>query len=96
MKFCVLPQIQCAIPVMLPSHANPYVGTQHLWVCSNEVSHSQVTIVSLHTSQPHVLESFTACRSPILCAEVVPGYAVYDQEHAFGQDTVWMAMESNE
>ena len=90
--------MQCAIAVVLPSYTNPYVGVQHLWVCSNEARRGQVTIVSLHSNQPHVLESFTACDAAIVCAEYVPGYSPggAPHPHAFQQDTVWMAMETNE
>lgn len=35
-------QIKCAIPVMFPSPTNPFIGVQHLWVCSNETNHGQV------------------------------------------------------
>ena len=55
-----------------------------------------MTVVAIHTDQPHVIESFQASRMPISCAEAVPGYAVVNDEYAFCQDTVWMALDNNQ
>ena len=57
-RLCLCRQIECAVPVLLPSLDLPGVGMQHLWVCSSDVTRGQVTVVSLHDNQPHVVESF--------------------------------------
>ena len=51
-------QVQCAVQVLLPSIELPGVGFEHLWVCSSDQSRGQVTVVSLQSNQPHVVESF--------------------------------------
>ena len=90
----LLLQIECATPIILPSPDLPGVGMQHLWVCSsssNDKGH--VTVVSMRTNQPHVIESFRASDSVIVCVEMVPGFATCEEEDAFSQDTVWMGTE---
>ena len=87
-------QVECAVPVLLPSPELPGIGIQHLWVCSGDKGRGHVTIVSFHGNQPQVVESFKSCDSPILCTELVPGYACCDDKNAFVQDTVWMALEN--
>ena len=88
-------QMKCAVPVVLPNPEMPGTGMQHLWVCSCDDRMGQVSLVSLHASQPFVVESFQACNSAILCAEMVPGYITYKHMHAFHEDTVWMSTENN-
>ena len=44
--------------VLLPSVTLPGLGAEHLWVCSSDAARGQVTVVSLHGNQPHVVESF--------------------------------------
>ena len=87
-------QVQCAIPVILPGEA-PGVGIQHLWVCSGAEGKGQVTIVSLHTDQPHAVESFVACDTVVTCCAHVPGYSNCDDPFAFHEDTVWMGTNDN-
>ena len=69
-------------------------GSLSLQVCSGDRGRGHVTIVSFHGNQPQVVESFKSSDSPILCAELVPGYACCDDKRAFAQNTVWMALEN--
>ena len=72
----------------------PGTGTQHLWVCSSHGDKGHVTIVSASASHPHMVETFQASSSVILCAETAPGYAVgTETTNVFPHDSVWMATE---
>lgn len=91
MIICYLFQLHCAAPVLLPSDQLD-LGIQHLWVCSGEKSRGQITVVALHTGQPHILETFKSCGAVSVCAERVPGQS---KEGEVFDDTVWMATVDN-
>jgi len=70
------------------------VGVQHLWVCDSRDSSCHVSIVSLHTNEPCVVESFHAADSVVTVVETVPGcHTTSADKFAFTDDTVWMATE---
>ncbi|ELU12632.1 hypothetical protein CAPTEDRAFT_218934 [Capitella teleta] len=93
-------KVQCAIPVVLPSPEFLGVGTQHLWVCSSSgateesAGGSRITLVSLHTNQPHVLEVFPLDDAVVTCAALVPGYSRGERAMTFSEDTVWMGTDN--
>ena len=89
--FVFLSQVQCATYVTLPSVDDLGVGVQHLWVCNGDKTKGQVSIVSLHTNQPCVVESFKVCDSLICSAESVP--APSGSSGGASVDTVWMGTE---
>jgi len=70
------------------------VGVQHLWVCDSSGGSCQVSIVSLHTNQPCVIESFTLPDVTVTAAETVPGcHTISSDKFAFADQTVWLATE---
>lgn len=81
--------VQCATCVTIPSTDDHGHGVQHLWVCSGDPSKGQVSIVSLGTNQPRVVESFKVSDSLISCVESVPAVAAGGATG--GQ--VWMGTE---
>ena len=64
---------------------------EHLWVCSSTDQLGQVSLVSLHTAKPALVESFQATTSEILCVEMVEGFGDVEDEASFKDDTVWMS-----
>jgi hypothetical protein len=91
--FCV------ATHVLLPSTDLPNgFGVQHLWVCesfASASSTSRVSVVSLHTNKPCVVDSFALADSGIVSAiERVPGVTTSSSDKfAFTDDTVWIAID---
>ena len=70
------------------------VGVQHLWVCVSSSVSCQVSILSLHTNAPCVVESFHLADVTVTTAETVPGCSVASTDKfAFTDDTVWLATE---
>ncbi|XP_060562010.1 rho guanine nucleotide exchange factor 10-like [Ruditapes philippinarum] len=69
---------------------------EHLWICSSNEGHGQVSVVSLHTDKPSLIESFQATKCMIICVETVPGYARVRSKAAFEEDTVWMSTSDSE
>ena len=70
------------------------VGVQHLWVCDSSDGSCRVSIVSLHTNEPCVVESFHVADVIVVAVETVPGYNTSSSDKfAFTNDTVWMATE---
>ncbi|KAL3862085.1 hypothetical protein ACJMK2_008080 [Sinanodonta woodiana] len=84
-------RIKCTVPVFLPTSGNEDMGLQHLWVCSSKEDLGQVSIISIHSAKPNLLESFQVTKCEIVCAEMVPGFALVQSERAFAEDTVWMS-----
>ena len=95
-SYKILKQINCSVYVTLPSHDMPGIGIQHLWVCSGHKEKGQVSIISLHTNQPCIVESFRVSESMVLCAEMVPGTSSQAENKWESTDeTVWMATDDN-
>ena len=70
------------------------VGVQHLWVCDSSDGSCRVSIVSLHTNEPCVVESFHVCDAIVAAAETVAGcHTASGDKFAFADDTVWMATD---
>ncbi|KAK3591043.1 hypothetical protein CHS0354_026057 [Potamilus streckersoni] len=84
-------KIKCTVPVFLPTTGNEDIGLQHLWVCSSKEDLGQVSIISIHSAKPNLLESFQVTKCEIVCAEMVPGFALVQNERAFAEDAVWMS-----
>ncbi|XP_064610358.1 rho guanine nucleotide exchange factor 10-like protein [Liolophura sinensis] len=83
-------KVRCAVPVFLSTPSNIGVGMQHLWVCNTTATRGQVSIVSIHSNRPRVIESYQACDCEIVCVENVPGYSAENDPYSFKMDTVWM------
>jgi len=70
------------------------VGVQHLWVCDSVGDSCQVSIMSLHTNEPCVIESFHLADVIVTAAETVPGCGTLSADKfAFADETVWLATE---
>ena len=70
------------------------VGVQHLWVCVSDSVSCRVSILSLHTNAPCVVESFHVADVIVTAAETVPRCSVASADKfAFVDDTVWLATE---
>jgi len=74
------------------------VGVQHLWVCDSGGGggNCHVSIMSLHTNAPCVVESFDIADVSVTTAETVPGSSTSSSgshKFAFASDTVWLATE---
>ena len=70
------------------------VGVQHLWVCDSSSGSCQVSIMSLHTNEPCVVESFHLTDVIVTAAETVPGYNTSScDKFAFTDETVWLATD---
>ncbi|KAL4221100.1 guanine nucleotide exchange factor 10-like protein [Mactra antiquata] len=82
-------KLTCGVKVYFPRKNSG--SEEHLWICSSNEGQGQVSIVSLHTHKPSLIESFQATKCEILCAETVPGFATVANEKAFQDDTVWMS-----
>jgi len=81
---------------VLPSADIPGIGMQHLWVCHGDGAKGNVSVVSLHTNQSCVVESFHICDTAIVCADTVLGVSnVTDDGRSTAGDTVWMATDNN-
>lgn len=87
--------------MLLPSTDLPCgYGVQHLWVCESYASSSssltnRVSVVSLHTNKPCVVESFALTDGGIVSAiERVSGFSTSSPDKfAFNEDTVWIAAD---
>ncbi|KAF6032695.1 hypothetical protein EB796_009036 [Bugula neritina] len=77
-------QVTCATPIFL-THSSGGIGLQYLWVCSNNDEHGQVTLLSIHANQPHIIESFEACEGVIDSCLLVPSHI-----HS-ALDQLWMS-----
>jgi hypothetical protein len=81
-----------ATRITLPSADLPNgIGIQHLWVCDGA---GHVSIVSLHTNQVCIIESFCVPNAAVTVVESVPGCAALSaagEKFAFCDETVWMA-----
>ena len=70
------------------------VGVQHLWVCNSSGGSCHVSIMSLHTNEPCVVELFDISDVVVTACETVPGCsAPSSDKFAFADDTVWLAAE---
>jgi len=70
------------------------VGVQHLWVCDSSSGSCHVSIMSLHTNEPCVVESFHLADVIVTASETVPGCSTLSgDKFAFISDTVWLATE---
>jgi len=70
------------------------VGVQHLWVCDSSDGSCRVSIVSLHTNEPCVVESFRIADVAVSAVETVPGcQSASADKFACTDDTVWMATD---
>jgi hypothetical protein len=99
---CIIYTVQFQAPscvasrIMLPSHDLPTgFGVQHLWVCESSMSSlpSRISVVSLHTNKPCIVDSFAVSESATISAvESVPGWSTGSSDKfSFKEDTVWMA-----
>ncbi|XP_067946272.1 rho guanine nucleotide exchange factor 10-like isoform X2 [Watersipora subatra] len=77
-------QVKCATSIFL-TNTSGGIGLQYLWVCSSNDSSGQVTLLSVHSNQPHIIECFPACTGPITCCALVPSNIHCSLDH------VWMA-----
>ncbi|CAD5117935.1 DgyrCDS6679 [Dimorphilus gyrociliatus] len=95
-------RLTCSVSVILPSRNDPKLGHEHLWVCSRsekDTDPGHVTIISFHTTPPHIVEAFQASEAAILCAESVTGYGdkklnedLDEDETILSEDSVWMGL----
>jgi len=71
------------------------VGVQHLWVCDNSGGGScRASIMSLHTNEPCIIESFDVSDVAVTACTTVPGCDTSSTDKlAFPADTVWLATE---
>lgn len=86
--------MSCGVKVYFPKKNEG--SMEHLWVCSSTEGQGQVSVVSLHTDKPSLIESFQATRCMVICIEYVPGYARVKKKAAFEEDTVWMSTADSE
>ncbi|KAL3862083.1 hypothetical protein ACJMK2_008078 [Sinanodonta woodiana] len=89
-------KVKCATQVIIPASYNPNMGLPHLWVCSATEGLGKVSIISLYSGRPNLLESFKACQCEIVCAEMIPCSTQVQHEMAFSMDTVWMGTVDSE
>ncbi|XP_045162260.2 uncharacterized protein LOC123527069 isoform X2 [Mercenaria mercenaria] len=87
-------RVSCGVKVYFPRKNEG--SMEHLWICSSTEGHGQVSVVSLHTDKPSLIESFQATKCMVICAESVPGYARVKKKAAFEEDTVWMSTTDSE
>ncbi|KAL3862082.1 hypothetical protein ACJMK2_008077 [Sinanodonta woodiana] len=87
---------KCVTQVIMPFSDNSSMGLPHLWVCSATEGLGNVSIISIHSGRPNLLESFKACKCEILCAEMIPCSAEVHHVLAFSMDTVWMGTVDSE
>ena len=50
-------EVSCGVPVFLTSTVGG-IGLQYMWMCSNSGGVGYVTLVSLYSSQPQIVQSF--------------------------------------
>ncbi|KAK3591048.1 hypothetical protein CHS0354_026061 [Potamilus streckersoni] len=89
-------KVKCATQVIMPVSDNPSMGLPHLWVCSATEGLGKVSIISVNSGRPNLLESFTVCHCEIVCAEMIPCTAQVQNDLAFSMDTVWMGTVDSE
>jgi len=77
------------------------VGVQHLWVCDSGGGGGSchVSIMSLHTNSPCVVESFDIADVRVVACETVPGCNLSSggstDKFTFADDTVWLATDDD-
>ncbi|KAK3591050.1 hypothetical protein CHS0354_026063 [Potamilus streckersoni] len=86
---------KCVTQVIMPLSDNN-MGLPHLWVCSATEGIGNVSIISIQSGRPNLLESFRACQCEIVCAEMIPCSVQVQHELAFSMDTVWMGTVDSE